>query len=134
MPSRTSESRARDPYVHAAAAYVVYGLVYLGSAWASLTPERMRPVGGLPWWSFFVLGGLLLVVVPLLLLQRSKWLARILALGPGAKALVLLYRQGTRVGAGEPAPAADWLFALVAIAAAVLLLRAGFGRPPRGRE
>ena len=114
-----------DAHAQAAAAYVAYGLVYLASAWAAMTPERMQPTWGLPWWSFFVAGSVLLLVVPWLVMKRLRWFTFVLAMGPAVKALVLIHRQGARNGAGEPMPWHDWVFAAAAMVAAVMLVRAG---------
>ena len=124
---------ARDPYLHAAAGYAAYGVVYLVAAAAELRPEMRRDwFGFVPWWAFFLLGGVLILIVPLAILRWRPWVARIMALGPLAKALVLCFRLGTgRVsGAGFALTAA---FAAVAIIATVLLLRAGFG-PREARQ
>ena len=115
---------ARDPYVHAAAGYLAYGLVYLGGAIARLTPDRkVTFFGFMSWWAFYVLGAALVLVLPWVVVRWRPWPARILALGSMSKALVLCWRLGR--GAGG---AFDIIFALVAIGASVLLLRAGFSR------
>ena len=111
----------RDPYVHAAVAYIAYGLVYLGGAIAQLTPERrVTHWGFMPWWAFYVIGAALIVVLPWAILRWRPWVARILALGPAAKALVLCLRIGQGSGG-----AFDVGFAGIAVVAAVMLARAG---------
>ena len=67
----------------------------------------------------------------MLIWRRLRWFTRILALGPLLKALALCWRQGLRLGRGEVTPAFDWLFALAAIVATVLMLRASWGTRPR---
>lgn len=111
----------RDPFVHAAVAYVVYGLVYLGGAIARLTPDRkVTHWGFMPWWAFYVLGALLVVALPWAVLRWRPWAARILALGPASKALVLCMRIGQGRGS-----AFDVGFAGIAVVAALVLARAG---------
>ena len=123
-----------DPYRLAAVCYFVYGVVYLVGACISLTPERMVTFFGfVPWWAFYVAGGLMMLVLPLLVWRRFKWLTRVIALGPAGKALALCWRPGRGpIGVSQdPASGAsfayDWFFLGVAILAAVLLFRAGWG-------
>jgi hypothetical protein len=121
--------RWRDPYLQAAAGYVVYGIVYLGGAIARLTPERQVTfLGFVPWWALYVGGAALIAVLPWVIVRWRPWPARIVALGPLSKAIVL----GGRLLRGSGG-VFDVVFAVVAAAACVLLLRAGFsrGRPPR---
>lgn len=118
-----------DPYAVAAVGYAVYGVVYLVGASLSLTPERRTVAFGfVPWWVFYVAGVALLVVLPVFVWRRAKWLTRILTLGPAGKALALCWMQGRALQAGREASAYDWFFLLVAIGAAILLFRAGWGR------
>ncbi len=124
----------RDRFKVAAAAYAVYGVVYLAGAFLELTPERMRSFHGVPWWSFYVAGAALIAILPWLIARRHLWLTRILVLGPAVKALTLCWRQGRRISAGEPVLAYDWFFILVAVVATVLLARAGFARRASASE
>ena len=121
------------PYRVAAVFYFFYGLVYLGGAISRLTPDRMVTFFGfVPWWAFYVAGGLMVAVLPLLVWRRYKWFTRIIAIGPAGKALSLCWRQA-RTPDGETAMY-DWFFIAVAITAAVLLFRAGWGRPAPARR
>jgi hypothetical protein len=98
--------------------------VYLGGAVAALSPERrVTHWGFMPWWAFYVLGASLIVVLPWAILRLRPWAARILALGPASKALVLCWRIGEGKG-GAFAVA----FLVVAVTAAVMLARAGWSR------
>lgn len=66
-------------YRDAAVGYLVYGLIYLiGAVYLArvgASPRAMAP--GSTWW--FVLGGLMVVVLPLLIWKEFKWLTRALA-------------------------------------------------------
>ncbi len=128
-----------DPYHLAAGFYFFYGLCYLGGAIVALTPQRMGTFFGfVPWWAFYVAGGIMVVLLPLLVSRRYRWFTRIIAFGPAAKALTLCWRQGRLLGAAPAADVAtdaanraslayDWFFLIVAVIAAVLLFRAGWG-------
>src|SRR4051812_38024950 len=97
-------------YRTAAVGYFIYGAVYLTGALFELTPERQRSFHGIPWWAFYVAGGLLLVPLPLLVGRGRVWLTRILTLGPAAKALTLCFREGRHLAAGDPPRPFEWLF------------------------
>ena len=117
-----------DPYHLAAACYFAYGLIYLGGAIVALTPQRrVTFFGFFPWWGFYLAGSLMLLLLPLLVWRRKRWLTRLLAFGPAGKALTLCWRQGR-----EGLVVHDLLFLVAAVLAAVLLFRAGWadrGRP-----
>jgi hypothetical protein len=103
----------------AAGVYAAYGVVYLTGAVLNLTPERMTTFFGfVPWWAFYVAGLGLVVGLPVLVWKRYRWFTRILTLGPAIKALMLCWRQGRRLSAGEPLPVFDWVFMTVAMVAA----------------
>jgi hypothetical protein len=124
-----------DPYRRAAAAYFVYGVVYLVGAVIALSPERQRDFFGfVPWWAFYVAGLALIVTVPVLVWQRRMWFTRVLSVFPVLKALSLLIKQGKLIGQGEPTLAYNWFFALVAMGAGVLLFRAGWGEQTSSEE
>jgi hypothetical protein len=114
----------------AAAAYVVYGLVYLGGAWVQMTPERRSAGGPIPWWAFFVAGALLVVVLPPLVLRGPRWIPVVLGALVGVKALALWWRAATDARAGGPI-AFHACFAAIATATCVLLLRASAAAPRR---
>lgn len=129
----------RDGYRIAAIFYLLYGLVYLGGAIDGLTPSRrVTFFGFVPWWAFYIAGGLMVVALPLLVWRRYKWFTRIIALGPAGKALALCWRQGRALGSDEAARTAsftyNWFFIGVAITAAVLLFRAGWEPASKSRE
>jgi len=117
----------------AAVAYAVYGAVYFVGAVLRLTDARKVDVaGGIPWWSFYVLGALLVVGLPPLIWTGRRWLCRLLALGVGGKALALSWRVGTQVSDAAGLDLYNGVFLIVAATTAVLLLRAGF--PPASTE
>ncbi len=114
-------------YRRAAVAYALYGALYLGGAVAALDEDRKGVFFGfVPWWSFYAVGGLILAIFPVLLWKEYKWVARILCLGPAAKALVLFWRIGLGVQGGEGIDPFQALFALTAVAAASLMAWAGW--------
>jgi hypothetical protein len=107
------------PSLHAAGAYFVYGVVYMIGAIAELDETRRTSFfgGHVPWWAFYAIGSIFLVVFPLLLAKGVRWLAAILAFFTGIKALYLFYRVGREL------QLFDLFFALVALFATVMLLR-----------
>src|SRR5262249_14009903 len=135
-----------DAYRQAALWYFLYGVVYLVGAVLALTPRRMVPFWGIPWWAFYVVGALLVVTLPVLVWRGYKGSTRIRHRGPTAKALSVCWRQGRlmsgAVVAGDAATDAanrasfvyNWFFLLVAVVAAIMLLRAGWGREPQQRR
>lgn len=108
----------------AAVAYFLYGVVYMGGAIGELDASRMRRfvAGTVPWWAFYVLGGVFIVVLPILVAKGYRYLALVLAILTGAKSLYLFY------GLGRGFSVFNSSFALVALAASMLLVRA-FLRP-----
>jgi hypothetical protein len=139
----TAEARFRD----AAWAYLVYGVVYwlggLALAGAGLGPRGMER-GRIAW---FVVGALFVVVFPWLLRRERRWFDRwILSRRDFARFLTVLVAlravevariaRAPRVetveflGLAVPMQAGAWAFVLVTAATAVLLARAGWGRPP----
>jgi phosphoglycerol transferase MdoB-like AlkP superfamily enzyme len=98
----------------------------MAGAVAALDAERKGTFFGfVPWWAFYVAGGLLLAILPVLVWKQYKWLTRILCFGPAVKALVLFWRMG--LGAGEGVDPFQAFFALVAVLAASMLALAGWG-------
>ncbi len=138
LPFDGAPDARRDPYRLAAVCYFLYGVVYLVGACIWLTPERMVTFFGfVPWWAFYVAGGLMVLALPLLVWRRFKWLTRVIALGPAGKALALCWRQGRGPSDLSRDPASfvyDWFFLGVAILAAVLLFRAGWGNQAGARH
>ncbi len=123
-----------DPYRRAAAAYAAYGLVYLTGAVMQLTPDRQRDFFGfVPWWVFYLAGLLVVCTLPVLVWRRYRWLTRVLSVFPAIKAFTLLIKQGRLMGIGEPTVIFNWFFAAVALVAAVLLFRAGWGAQDQAR-
>jgi len=118
----------KTAYQRAAIAYIVYGSLYMGGAVAALDEERKSTFFGfVPWWAFYVAGALLLAALPVLVWRRYKWLTRILCFGPAVKALVLFWRTGLDLRAGEGLDLFQVVFALTAVGAASLLAVAGWG-------
>jgi ABC-type Na+ efflux pump permease subunit len=116
------------PYQRAAVAYLVYGLVYLLGAVLQLTPDRQRDFFGfVPWWVFYLAGVLVICTLPVFIWRQHKWFTRVLCFFPAIKALSLCVKQGRLLGAGEPSDIYNWFFAVVALVAAGLLFRAGWG-------
>ena len=127
-PQRRRNSLVKSAYQRAAIAYALYGTLYLGGAVAALDQERRSTFFGfVPWWAFYVVGALLLAVVPVLVWRRYKWFTRILCFGPAVKALVLFWRTGQDLQAGEGLDLFQVVFAFTAMAAASLLALAGWG-------
>jgi hypothetical protein len=120
-------------YRRAAVAYAIYGVLYMGGALAALDEDRkVTFFGFVPWWAFYLAGALLLAVFPVLVWRKFKWIARILCIGPAIKALVLFWRMGIDMQAGDGFSAYQGLFALAAVGAASLLALAGWG--PQEKE
>ncbi len=126
-PIRPS-SPVKAAYRRSAIAYAVYGALYMGGAVAALDAERKTTFFGVvPWWAFYVAGALLLAVLPVLVWRQYKWVARLLCFGPAVKALVLCWRMGLDLQAGEAFSVFQALFAVTAVVAASLLALAGWG-------
>jgi len=117
----------KDRYHQAAVAYFLYGIVYLSGAWFRLTPERQVSIYNIPWWAFYIAGALLVIVLPLLVWKHFKWFTRIIVLGPTIKAVVLLKRELPATLSGTEIDLFNWFFVGVALVAAYLLFRAGWG-------
>ena len=125
-----SEQVKTQPYAQAALAYAVYGVVYLGGALLELTPERMKTsFGFVPWWSWYVIGALMVASLPVFLWRKVRWLAFVLAAGTGTKFTWLVYSQGRHLANNEPTSLYNWMFAVVAACACGLLIRAALRRP-----
>lgn len=104
----------------AALAYFVYGVVYLSGAILELDESRRRNFFGdtIPWWVFYIIGGLFVLGLPLLVAKGIRWLMWVLAFFTAVKALYLFYRLGSDF---------YWfnlMFAVVALAATITLARA----------
>ena len=109
--------------------YLIYGMVYLLGAILQITPERMGVFFGfVPWWAFYLLGALAVVLLPLLVWYRFKWFTRILAFGPAVKSVSLVWKQHRLYATGETPLFYNWFFLLVALWTALHLFRAGWGR------
>jgi hypothetical protein len=123
-------------YNHAAVGYLVYGVIYLAGA---IHLGRIgRGPGGSVWW--YLIGAAMAFGFPLLIWKRFKWVTRILAVLVLAR-VIGLARIVVR-GDTDPVPL-PWggeiatshgatLFMLIAVAACVLLARAGWQRSAAG--
>jgi hypothetical protein len=127
----------------AAWTYLAYGLIYwLSALYLQLRVFEVRPAVLLFW---FVLGAVIALGVPWLLIRRRPWFerwvlsrrdfARLLAVLVFARAAAVgwLAVGGSqslrmpRLGGGvPPSPASAWAMAAVALAAGVMLARAGW--------
>jgi hypothetical protein len=127
----------------AAWTYLAYGLIYwLSALYLQLRVFEVRPAVLLFW---FVLGAVIALGVPWLLIRRRPWFerwvlsrrdfARLLAVLVFARAAAIgwLALGGSqslrmpRLGGGvPPSPASAWAMAAVALAAGVMLARAGW--------
>jgi hypothetical protein len=100
-----------------------------------LDQERQREFFGvLPWWSFYLVGAGIIMWFPVLIWKRRRTFTRILSIFPFIKAMTLLIKQGKLLGAGEEALTYNWFFAVVAISASVLLMKAGFSKEKQSSE
>ena len=116
-------------------AYAVYGLVYMFGAIVQLDQERQREFFGvLPWWSFYLVGAAIIAWFPVLIWNRRRTFTRVLSIFPFIKAMTLLIKQGKLLGAGEEALVYNWFFAVVAVTASVLLMKAGFSKEEQVSE
>jgi hypothetical protein len=136
-----------EKFRQAARAYVGYGIVYwvggLALAAAGLGPRGMEH-GGAAW---FVVGVLIVVVLPWLLVRERTWFARwILSRRDFARVLtVLVVLRAVEVARIARAPrtetlavlgvdvsmrAGAWAFCLLTVATAVMLARAAWSREP----
>ncbi|MEX0821130.1 MAG: hypothetical protein WD021_03205 [Rhodothermales bacterium] len=123
-------------YRQAAAAYLIYGILYLfGALYMAQTGASERAMGpGSVWW--FLLGGAMVVALPVLIWKEYTWLTRVLAVLVGVRVVGL----GRLLVRGEwdavPMPWGGTLseaygaavFFVVSVCACVLLARAGWGR------
>ena len=138
-----------ERFRQAAWAYGAYGVVYwlggLTLAAAGHGPRGMER-RGVAW---FVVGALLIVIVPWLLVRDRAWFdrwmltrrdfARLVALAVGLRAIeVARLARVPRspeasvvsvLGAGVPLAAGAWAFCVVTLVTAAMLVRAGWGRP-----
>jgi len=116
----------KDPYKTAAFCYLIYGIFYLSVAFSELTPARKTTFWGIvPWWSFYILGLIFVIFLPWLILKRKPLLCLILAIGPGTKALYLLYQQEKNFHLHK----IEWYnlsFALLAMVTSLMLFYASF--------
>jgi hypothetical protein len=135
----------------AAVAYAAYGIVYwvggLALALAGLGPRRMgdeTPSGPFVV-MLFVVGGLLIIVIPLLLVRERPWFDRwVLSRRDFARVLTLFVAlrafEVARIGVNPrvevislggfaiPMRLGAWLFFLLTVAMAVILARAAWSR------
>jgi|GEM_PF-2490955 len=120
----------KNAYQRAAVGYLVYGCVYMGGAIAEILADESRQKsffgGTVPWWAFYVVGALLIALMPVLVWKRYKWLTRILAFGPAGKAITLFWLMGKDLREGGGLDAYSLVFAVVAVTSACLLAYAGW--------
>jgi hypothetical protein len=121
-------------YSQAAVGYLVYGVIYLAGA---IYLGRMgKAPDGSVWW--YLIGAAMAFGLPWLIWKRFTWVTRILAVLVLVRVIGLV-RIAVRAGA-EPVPL-PWggeiamshgaiVFMLIAIAACLLLARAGWQRSP----
>jgi len=121
----TAPSRWRAPKFQAAAAYAVYGLVYLVGAVMELDESRMRTFRfGIPWWVYYAVGAAFLVMFPVFITRGVRWLMWGLCILTGFKAFWLCWIQGRRFSRGDTIDWYQLLFVVVAIVTSGLLYRA----------
>jgi hypothetical protein len=125
---------AARKYNQAAIGYLVYGVIYLAGA-IYLGQIGVGPDGTV-WW--YLIGAAMAVGFPCLIWKRFKWVTRILAVLVLVRVIGLL-RIAVRAGMERvPLP---WggeittshgaiIFMLIAVAACILLARAGWQRSP----
>jgi hypothetical protein len=137
----------RNKYHQAAVAYFIYGLLYLGGAFYAATAgvsERAVTSGSAVGW--FVLGGLVVIVFPLLIWKQFKWFTRILAGLLVVRVGGLVYTLSTAAEAELALPGGGHLpvahgtvvFLIITVVTCGLLIRAGWNlsfvsRAPSGR-
>lgn len=109
----------------AALSYFIYGVVYLVGAILELDPSRRVIFWGfVPWWAFYVAGGLILATIPIFIMRGIRWLIWVITLFVSAKCLWLVWIQARNFQAGVSADLYNLFFAAVAGITAILLLRA----------
>lgn len=119
-----------DPYKVASICYALYGFVYLCGAVIELSPDRMRPgFGFLPWWSFYLMGLVVLVTFPVIIWKRYRGFIRILTVFPAFKFIWLLRGQMILLSDGEPTNLYNWIFMFTAFLASYFLFSAGWSKP-----
>ena len=109
----------------AAIAYFLYGVVYLIGAILELDPSRKITFWGfVPWWSFYVVGALIIMSLPYFIMRGVRWLTWVLAFFVTGKAVWLLWIQARNFHTGIGLDAYNIFFSLVAATAATLLWHA----------
>mgnify|MGYP003577152112 CR=1 FL=1 len=117
-------------YHQAAIVYLIYGIIYLVGA-LHLASVGAGPRGGAFW---FILGGLMALIFPLLVWKGFKWFTRILAVFVAVRVLglirIVLDTTGEGVlmpwGGTFPVRLGAVLFLIIAGAACFMLIRAGW--------
>ena len=122
--------QGRDAYAMAAVGYAVYGTIYLIGAVLELSPERkVTSLGFIPWWSWYLVGVGLIAAMPVFLARGVRWLAILLALGSGSKCLFLVWQHSRHLVNGQALDVYNVFFAIVALVACALLIRAALSKP-----
>ena len=127
--------KTNKKYQQAAITYFVYGIIYLAGAIyianAGLTTKTAGPSGGLV---YFVMGGLFVLVIPVLIWKGFKWFTRILALFIVYRIYELIRIIINDSGKMVPLPGGSEIslqtggiiFAIVAAVTCFMLVRAGW--------
>lgn len=132
MPPDTSTDLK---YRQAAVTYFIYGIVYLsGAAYSAAVGISERGISDGYGWIYFVVGGFIVFVLPVLIWKAYTWVTRILALLVGVRITGLIELIVTEGGRPVPAPwGGEWpigwgaaVFLLVAALACAMLVRAGW--------
>ncbi len=122
-----------DPCRQAALAYFLYGVIYLlgaGLEARTLSPEQVaRYSRHAPLWTFFAVGALVVLALPVFIDRGVRWLTLALALMVSVKAGTLFWTQGRALASADSSPSFfKVFFAVVALLAALALARAGLRR------
>jgi len=120
---RFLERLKKDPYFLSGVSYFIYGGIYLAGALASLSPARQMSFHGIPWWTFYIGGLLLVILVPFVIFKKNRWLTILIGLGPLSKCIWLVNKQ-----LNSEASLFQWLFLSAAGVCALLLFRAALIR------
>jgi hypothetical protein len=128
-----------NKYRQAAITYLAYGLVYLiGAVYTAHTGISDRGFEEGYAWVYLVLGGALILIIPLLIWNEYTWLTRLIAvlllIRAGGLARVILQDGGRAVpmpwNGHAPMGWGAGAFMLVALGTCAMCVRAGWDLPP----